>query len=572
MANCDYLQTQLTSVLNSLVKIAVVELLRIVEDSAVELRLEVSKSKFENEALKNENESNKNKLQRLEAELWTAGNRPCSICNRCVGIPGRGKGGYVSPKRDQDAVGPPNSSEEDDASSWLQQSAHTMEETTAMERDGIQIVVIKNEAGHEGTQRKKDTQAGISTEGEQLCPKVDMVYGKEWSQNLWRDGDAVKEDSAGPSVTHRQWLTSGQSSSVDLRNLRRRRRVRTQPHPQRRGTYLRYTPEQRAKIARMCMEVGAQMAAAMMSEELGRRISPNTVRSMRISYEQTVESMGVQKVEDLPHLRPFRTDMFDEEITRFVMVKTVSAQKRWRVCVKKSVIEDEPADSSDAGIQHQNTTESRDVEKSFEPESYLNFEENRFLTSPVNIMVPKCVKLPGAAAVMDTQLDKSMDFDNMNNSGRKKRGRKTGPCKGNVNYCFVCGEPQSKISRHLKQHEKENAEIAYALSLDIASRQRKVLLEKLRNKGNFQHNTNVVNKGSGCLKVKRKPKPNSGAKRFEPCLYCKGMFIWQDVRRHMGRCPCRPEDGDKNQEHYGKKRFLQSCYTGRRKGKRVGFE
>lgn len=219
--------------------------------------------------------------------------------------------------------------------------------------------------------------------------------------------------------------------------------------------------------------------------------------------------------------------------------------------------------------QHQNTTESCDVEKScafgsFEPESCLNFEENHFLTSPVNIMVPKCVKLPGAAAVMDTQLDKSMDFDNMNNSGRKKRGRKNGPCKGNVNYCFVCGEPQSKISRHLKQHEKENAEIAYVLSLDIASRQRKVLLEKLRNKGNFQHNTNVVNKGSGCLKVKRKPKPNSGAKRFEPCLYCKGMFIWQDVRRHMGRCPCRPEGGDKNQEHhYGKKQYLQSCYTGR---------
>ncbi|XP_029530545.2 uncharacterized protein LOC115138155 isoform X2 [Oncorhynchus nerka] len=455
MANCDYLQTQLTSVLNSLVKIAVVELLRIVEDSAVELRLEVSKSKFENEALKIENESNKNKLQSLEAELWTAGNRPCSMCYRCVGTPARGKGGCVSPKRDRDAAGPPNSSEEDNASPWLQQSAHTIDETTAaMERDGIQIVVIKNEAGHEGTHRKKDPQAGISTEGEQPCPKVDMVYGKEWSQSLWRDRDAVKEDSAGPSVTHRQ-------------------------------------------------------------------------------------------------------------------VKTVSAQKRQSVCVKKSVIEDEPADSSDAGTQHQNTTESCDVEKScafgsFEPESCLNFEENHFLTSPVNIMVPKCVKLPGAAVVMDTQLDKSMDFDNMNNSGRKKRGRKNGPCKGNVNYCFVCGEPQSKISRHLKQHEKENAEIAYVLSLDIASRQRKVLLEKLRNKGNFQHNTNVVNKGSGCLKVKRKPKPNSGAKRFEPCLYCKGMFIWQDVRRHMGRCPCRPEGGDKNQEHhYGKKQYLQSCYTGR---------
>jgi hypothetical protein len=135
------------------------------------------------------------------------------------------------------------------ANMWDFIPLYLIQTTAAMERDGIQIVVIKNEAGHEGTHRKKDPQAGISTEGdnshlphvesvvtsdcirshcrwfeimyfklsytsltklvslfagEQPCPKVDMVYGKEWSQSLWRDRDAVKEDSAGPSVTHRQ--------------------------------------------------------------------------------------------------------------------------------------------------------------------------------------------------------------------------------------------------------------------------------------------------------------------------------------------------------------------------------
>ncbi|KAL0970395.1 hypothetical protein UPYG_G00241370 [Umbra pygmaea] len=337
MADCGYLQSQLTSILNSLVKIAVVELLRVVEDSAVELRLEVSQIKLENQALTIENESNKTKIQSLEAELLTAGKRQCSYCCRAVE--------YLSPKADRDVAVPFAFSEAHDAS-WLQQSeyARTVEKSIAT-RNAVKQYLIKKEQQGE---IQGSTQTGISTEvpGEQPCPKVDMVFDKEWSQVLWQgggfkedgessgqeeedtpgfkdDGDSSgqdEDDTPGPSAIHRQWITPGQSSSMDFRSLHKRRRVRGRQHPQRRGTYLKYTPKQRAKIARMCMEVGAQMAAAIMSEELGRRISPNTVRSMRISYEQTVKSMGVQKVEDLPHLRQ-QSYMFDEEISHFVMAR-----------------------------------------------------------------------------------------------------------------------------------------------------------------------------------------------------------------------------------------------------------
>lgn len=67
--------------------------------------------------------------------------------------------------------------------------------------------------------------------------------------------------------------------------------------------------------------------------------------------------------------------------------------------------------------------------------------------------------------------------------------------KSPVNYCFVCGKPQTKFARHLERHVNENAEIAQALQLPKSSKDRKVLLEKFRNLGNFKHNSIVKTTG-----------------------------------------------------------------------------
>lgn len=131
--------------------------------------------------------------------------------------------------------------------------------------------------------------------------------------------------------------------------------------------------------------------------------------------------------------------------------------------------------------------------------------------------------------------------------------------KSTVNFCFVCGKPQTKFARHLETHVNENAEVAQVLQLPKSSKDRKVHLERLRNLGNFKHNSAVKTTGSGCLKVKRiSKKSSSSAETYEYCLYCKGMISRKEVSRHMKRCALRPEN---NAEEKLKESLWCSIYS-----------
>ncbi|XP_070401383.1 uncharacterized protein [Nothobranchius furzeri] len=116
------------------------------------------------------------------------------------------------------------------------------------------------------------------------------------------------------------------------------------------------------------------------------------------------------------------------------------------------------------------------------------------------------------------------------------------------NFCFVCKQGHFKIARHFKTHEKEDRDIAKALSFPSGSKKRKELLEKLRNRGNFMYNSEILTKGKGSLKVKRSAK---GDGTYEYCIHCKGMFLRKELWRHMRRCSSRTEE-----EHIGRKRVL----------------
>ncbi|KAG1927848.1 hypothetical protein F2P79_023962 [Pimephales promelas] len=72
-------------------------------------------------------------------------------------------------------------------------------------------------------------------------------------------------------------------------------------------------------------------------------------------------------------------------------------------------------------------------------------------------------------------------------------------------------------------------EIAEALSLPAKSKKRKQLLEKLRNRGNFNHNNKVLKKG-------------------------EGMFLRNELWRHMRGCKSKPAKTDKATE--GRQRVL----------------
>ena len=129
------------------------------------------------------------------------------------------------------------------------------------------------------------------------------------------------------------------------------------------------------------------------------------------------------------------------------------------------------------------------------------------------------------------------------------------PCTAR-NYCYVCKTPQSKISRHLKKHEKGELDIAEAFSFPKKSKERKRLLEKLRNRGNYEHNQEVLRNHEGQLKLRRRPsrsKISVTTQTHVHCAYCKGMFIRKELWRHLRRCPSKTVS---ESEAVGKNRVL----------------
>lgn len=105
------------------------------------------------------------------------------------------------------------------------------------------------------------------------------------------------------------------------------------------------------------------------------------------------------------------------------------------------------------------------------------------------------------------------------------------------NYCYICGKSAIKISRHLFTHRNEEPDIAEVFALPLYSKERSRLLDKLRKKGNYRHNVEVLKTSCGELRVNRQThNMPTGVQDFALCLYCKGLYMRTDLRRHMQRC------------------------------------
>lgn len=116
-------------------------------------------------------------------------------------------------------------------------------------------------------------------------------------------------------------------------------------------------------------------------------------------------------------------------------------------------------------------------------------------------------------------------------------------------YCLYCGEPHSKIARHLERKHIDIKDVAYAFSFQVGSKDRKVLLDQLRNKGDFKHNTKVLKKGKGQLVTCKQPSYNTCVEDYLPCTCCYGMFVKKELWKHQSSCgskkSCMTDSGTK---------------------------
>lgn len=66
-------------------------------------------------------------------------------------------------------------------------------------------------------------------------------------------------------------------------------------------------------------------------------------------------------------------------------------------------------------------------------------------------------------------------------------------------YCIFCSQPFSKIARHLESKHKNEPEVERALQFPKGSKERRLQINLLRNRGNRVHNNQVLKEGKGQL-------------------------------------------------------------------------
>jgi hypothetical protein len=109
--------------------------------------------------------------------------------------------------------------------------------------------------------------------------------------------------------------------------------------------------------------------------------------------------------------------------------------------------------------------------------------------------------------------------------------------------CLYCKKLFSKLPRHLEATHANEKEVLEAMMQPKLSKQRKQLFEKLRNMGNFIHNSTCLTTGHGIIIPKRRA--NSGniknLDEYAPCGACRGLFKKKYFYHHYNNCSERKE-------------------------------
>ncbi|XP_077424987.1 uncharacterized protein LOC144053930 [Vanacampus margaritifer] len=197
---------------------------------------------------------------------------------------------------------------------------------------------------------------------------------------------------------------------------------------------------------------------------------------------------------------------------------------------------DEDSDSSMTLVPHQSKVRQKEGIPAL-PTNNSNSLDTHF---PNDAGTSKCLPTDVIAGETSDSEISSKDSSNKHVKNKDKKSLEHLNLT-NRNYCFVCGKPQSRLTRHLKVH-MSHPEVSYAFYLPGHSQERKTLFEKMRNRGNFHHNIAILQGENGQLKVKRVLKSTAVAGNFVHCMHCQGLYARKELWRHVRRCSLRPEN------------------------------
>lgn len=109
-------------------------------------------------------------------------------------------------------------------------------------------------------------------------------------------------------------------------------------------------------------------------------------------------------------------------------------------------------------------------------------------------------------------------------------------------FCLYCKKPFPQLVKHLENKHAEETDVAHAVHFPKGSKVRQTLLEQIRNKGDYEHNCQVLKSGEGEIVTKKQTKTTVPVRDFLPCQHCFAFYRKTDLWRHEQTCKVRKGD------------------------------
>uniref|UniRef100_A0A3B4Z8R6 M-phase phosphoprotein 8 n=1 Tax=Stegastes partitus TaxID=144197 RepID=A0A3B4Z8R6_9TELE len=114
---------------------------------------------------------------------------------------------------------------------------------------------------------------------------------------------------------------------------------------------------------------------------------------------------------------------------------------------------------------------------------------------------------------------------------------------GKKHFCLYCKMAFSQLAKHLERKHSEETDVAHAIHFPKGSKVRQTLLDQIRNKGDYEHNCQVLKSGEGEIVTKKQvKKPTISVRDFLPCQHCFAFYRKTDLWRHERSCKARKGD------------------------------
>ena len=189
---------------------------------------------------------------------------------------------------------------------------------------------------------------------------------------------------------------------------------------------------------------------------------------------------------------------------------------------------------------------------------YKNVTDDEYVVPSVSNVTDEIANYSECDDTDDEEQERNVDSDRQSEdtcsikvqsiTGEKDKGKDY----TKTHDCYFCETPQLKLARHIVKRHRNEPEIAALPDIpeNIAQnktkrqrvlKERKVVLAKYRNLGDFNHNVKVLQNKDGTLIVGRRhhTEKSPSYRDYLPCNYCLTFFVKQELWRHCQHCTFR---------------------------------